>query len=331
MHVALGRVDSMGIAPNSMQRLSVWSFESWGRPRGEEFAGGPTSWLLGILNIYCNFLSLGYVFCVPVLNALASHGATCFFNATLLTSFFDTSTCRYKIAASAGSASSYSQNPNGFNRVYAMINPQATGGLGTSATTLTWDTWMEAAYRSGRSFVTNGPLLHRCTVNSAPPGARFAAADELVLHVDAYAASASRLDRVELIVGGTVAHTWQPDNVASGCHARDTEPVTYAISGNITITVNASTWVAIRAFEAGPHTATWLRYAHTSPWYVDIANKPPQSATAANFLSSGLMNSLQKWQPRKPRPLRALHAIMTMQRLSINVHAPFTPITTQPR
>ena len=147
--------------------------------------------------------------------------------------------------------------------------------------------------------MTNGPLLHRCAVNSAPPGARFAAADELVLHVDAYAASASRLDRVELIVGGTVAHTWQPDNGASGCHAGDTEPMTYTISGNTTITVNASTWVAIRAFEAGPHTATWLRYAHTSPWYVDIANKPPQSAAAAKFFVEWLDELIAKMATKK--------------------------------
>ena len=60
MHVALGRVNSMGIVTNAMQRLSIWSMEAWGRPRSEEFAGGPESFVLNGLNIYYNFLSLGY-------------------------------------------------------------------------------------------------------------------------------------------------------------------------------------------------------------------------------------------------------------------------------
>eukprot|EP00038_Savillea_parva_P017856 m.229691 g.229691 ORF g.229691 m.229691 type:complete len:281 (+) comp39215_c0_seq1:3-845(+) len=224
--------------------------EAWGRPRSEEFAGGPESFVLNGLNIYYNFLSLGY-----------------------------------NISASAGSASSYSANPNGFNRVFASIDPPPAGPRGPAAPMLTWDKWAHAAYRSGRSFVTNGPLLHKCTINSQPPGTRFSGTGNVVLQISAYAVSASPLERVDLIVGGTVAHTWKPDDSASGCDSRQrgTAPNTFSISGDTTITVNASSWVAIRAFEAVPHAAPYLRYGHTSPWYVDIAGKPRRSAAAASF------------------------------------------------
>lgn len=103
----------------------------------------------------------------------------------------------FDIAPSAGSASSFLQNPNGYNRIYVRL-------MGTEE--LSFDTWL-AALRRGRNFVTNGPLL-RCTANGEQVGARFAFAGgggSLSLSCDVRSAGA--LDRAEVIVGGRVAST----------------------------------------------------------------------------------------------------------------------------
>jgi hypothetical protein len=87
VHVALGRVDSIGIACNHFQRTEVMDNEAWGRARDRERYPGPAGFAHNVLDLYYRTLNLGY-----------------------------------QIAASAGSASGVLKNPLGYNRVYVQLD-----------------------------------------------------------------------------------------------------------------------------------------------------------------------------------------------------------------
>ena len=86
VHVALGRVDAIGIACNHFQRQGVMDNEAWGRPRDRAHAPGPLGFAHGVFDLYYRYLNLGY-----------------------------------QIAASAGSASGVLASPLGYNRVYVRL------------------------------------------------------------------------------------------------------------------------------------------------------------------------------------------------------------------
>jgi len=86
VHVALGRVDSLGIVCNHFQRLRVMDNEAWGRPRDRQAYPGPRGFALNVLDLYYRYLNLGY-----------------------------------QIPASAGSASGVLASPLGHNRVYVQL------------------------------------------------------------------------------------------------------------------------------------------------------------------------------------------------------------------
>jgi len=87
VHVALGRVDTIGIACNHFQRTGVMDGEAWGRARDPKRYPGPTGFAHNVLDLYYRTLNLGY-----------------------------------QIAASAGSASGVLKNPLGYNRVYVQLD-----------------------------------------------------------------------------------------------------------------------------------------------------------------------------------------------------------------
>jgi len=87
VHVALGRVDSLGIACNHFQRTKLMDNEAWGRRRDLKLYPGPLGFALHVLDLYYRYLNLGY-----------------------------------EIPASAGSASGVLANPLGYNRVYVQLD-----------------------------------------------------------------------------------------------------------------------------------------------------------------------------------------------------------------
>ncbi len=86
VHVALGRVDTIGLACNHFQRTQLMESEAWGRPRDRKRYPGPLGFAHNVLDLYYRYLNLGY-----------------------------------QIAASAGSASGVLRNPLGYNRVYVQL------------------------------------------------------------------------------------------------------------------------------------------------------------------------------------------------------------------
>jgi len=86
VHVALGRVDTMGIACNHFNRAGLLNSEAWGRRRNRGKYPGPLGFARNVFDLYYRYLNLGYT-----------------------------------IAASAGSASGVLANPLGYNRVYVQL------------------------------------------------------------------------------------------------------------------------------------------------------------------------------------------------------------------
>ena len=225
VHVALGRVDSIGILCNHFQRQSVMDNEAWGRPRDTARYPGPLGFAHNVLDLYYRTLNLGY-----------------------------------QIAASAGSASGVLASPLGYNRVYVPLG------------TFSYAAWFDAL-RAGRSMVTNGPMLF-ATVNGKPVGTRFEVGrgKTFAAEVELEAMDRDPLARAEIVVGGKVVATFKPQRGDPHClHARHT------------VSIDRSTWLAVRVFEPVRDGGTNVRLAHTSPFYVTVGGRRPRDPEAARF------------------------------------------------
>jgi hypothetical protein len=160
--------------------------------------------------------------------------------------------CGFRLGASAGSASGVKPSPLGFERVYVHL----TGGF-------SYAEWFRALKR-GRSFATNGPMLF-LTVNGGEPGDTIRVPDpggasqskvrKLQVHVEA--SSAGPLEGVQVVWKGRVVKSASPG-----------EDPTRGVA-DCELDANETGWVAARAFEKP---AASIRFAHTSPVYVQVGN-----------------------------------------------------------
>jgi hypothetical protein len=78
-------------------------------------------------------------------------------------------------------------------------------------------------------------------------------------------ASASPLDRIEVIRNGEIASTLLPEN-----RRMDGNP--YASPFLTAVRIDGSSWVAVRAFEKLEDGRE--RFAHSAPFYLDVTGKP---------------------------------------------------------
>jgi hypothetical protein len=221
VHVALGKVATMGIVHNHFQRRGLMENEAWGRTREEQYPG-QMGFCLYTLDLYYRYLNLGW-----------------------------------DIPVSAGSASGVLANPLGYNRVYVQVDR------------FVYDGWFEAL-RAGRNFATNGPMLF-ATVNGQPIGSHFnvGTGESLDATVRLEVLCREPLDRADIVVGGKVVETFRP---ASAGGKR--------IVGEHRLSLDHSTWIAVRAFEDYKPT---LRFAHTSPFYVTVGGEKRRDPDAAKF------------------------------------------------
>ncbi|PTX94617.1 CehA/McbA family metallohydrolase [Opitutus sp. ER46] len=175
-------------------------------------------------------------------------------------SYYRLLNCGLRLAAGAGSATGVKSNPVGHNRAYVQVPP----GAGIRE--------FLAAWREGRNFITNGPMVF-LSVNGAAPGATVdlpAGGGKLAVHVEA--PSADPLREVRIVVNGQVV-------AAGGNGSLDT-----------TIDVREGSWVCAMAVAEEPvpeadlaryaqtsrlggERPARLRFAHTSPVYVTVAGQ----------------------------------------------------------
>ena len=121
---------------------------------------------------------------------------------------------------------------------------------------LTYEGWLKA-YREGRSFATNGPLL-KFRVNGKEAGEEIRwESGSLSLEIEADAVSHVPMTRMDLIVNGQVAASQEAEEGGK------------LIRLNREMEISDSAWVAVRVY-GGPHKLipndTSL-YAHSSPVY----------------------------------------------------------------
>jgi hypothetical protein len=175
--------------------------------------------------------------------------------------------CGFTIGVSAASlASEKSPSPEdrvGASRVYVRILSDFS--LGNFLRGL----------KKGRSWATNGPVL-LLTVNGKDPGDTTSAKREGLVKVGIGAHSPRPLERVELIYNGVVAATVPLSATQS------------SVVKTFNLPVAAGGWIAARAFEKQTDPSAPLRYAHTSPVYLQEGQiKAPHSEAQmfANLLT----------------------------------------------
>lgn len=164
----------------------------------------------------------------------------------------------FRLPVSAGSASGVKAAPPGHNRVYAHLDES-----------FNYDNWFKAL-KAGRSFATNGPVLF-LAVDDAEPGAELKLKDPNTskCRIRAESRSLRPLDRLEVVFKGEVIKTVQG---GGGLNYLSTE-FEYQPRG--------CGWFAARCFEPA---GTTIRFAHTSPVYIDGGDRGPVSEEARFFV-----------------------------------------------
>lgn len=131
------------------------------------------------------------------------------------------------------------------------------------------------AYRLGRTFATNGPLL-ALSVNGLGPGHEFKVdSASSVVQVSAESVSLGRLDRLDIVVNGRVIKSIDANGESR-------------ISAEWDMPLRESSWIAARVY--GP-TCEWFtdklegrpigagQFAHTTPVFVEINDQPVRAAS----------------------------------------------------
>jgi hypothetical protein len=164
--------------------------------------------------------------------------------------------CGLRIPPSAGSASGVLANPVGYDRLYVHLDGE-----------LTYTKWWQA-FKAGRVFVSNGPLL-RCRANGELPGHVFKSPTDaaLELSVEATLDSRDRVSSVEIIQNGRVIRSF------TNLNSKDSASLG-------TITFKQSGWFVARAIAAVPNN---FRFASTGPFYVEIGSSNHISRASAQF------------------------------------------------
>jgi hypothetical protein len=217
--LALGLVDSIQLANDHLGRDKVANTEGEGYQRDARKLAPPFGNALWSQQIYYHVLNAGL-----------------------------------RVPPTAGSGSGVSNNPVGYNRVYAYVGEQ-----------LDFDTWRQAL-AAGQVMVTNGPLL-RPNVRGQLPGSVFdaPAGEQLLLDVTLSLSTRDPLSYLEIIKNGEVE--------------RSVPLREWAKTGTLdALSFTESGWFLIRAVTDVENT---YRFASTGPYYVEIGGAQPRVSKAS--------------------------------------------------
>ena len=161
--------------------------------------------------------------------------------------------CGFRMRPTAGTASGVHPVPLGFGRVYVHL-PDG----------FSYESWI-AGLDAGRSFVTTGPMLV-VHVNDRPAGTTIRSEEASARYrIRGWARSANRLTRIEIIAAGEVVKTIEPRHTATDSRGFET-PI------DETVEIDGSSWIAVRCWATTADGR--VRFAHTSPVHIDVANRP---------------------------------------------------------
>ena len=177
--------------------------------------------------------------------------------------------CGIKLPASTGSDWFVSSA----NRVYAQ-----------GQQTFTYEEWLEAI-RAGRTFITNGPALY-LTVGESVPGDTVESKAGRTVPVRIEWQSHYGIDRVEVVMNGSVIATHRPGKTGPGAFETD-------------VALETDGWIAARVASATRDSFHQPIWAHTSPVYVTGTGKTPatQSASAKFFIDQ--IDDSMEWVRKK--------------------------------
>lgn len=152
----------------------------------------------------------------------------------------------FKIMPTAGSASHPIANPVGYNRIYAQLDGEMNS-----------TNWFKTV-KSGNSFVTNGPMLI-LTANDKPMGSTVTVENNVALNFTIY--SHTPIENVQLIENGIVIKDFNQLKLNNNEAHFD-----------FNLKIDKSSWIAARCFEK--QTDGNVRFAHTSPIFIHVKDKP---------------------------------------------------------
>lgn len=195
--------------------------------------------------------------------------------------WYDLLRCGLRVPLVGGSAKDSNETALGCVRTYARLPPGAP---------LSYAGWIEAV-RSGRTFVTNGPLLS-FTVNGQDPGATVAVtADRPTVHVRAEVRSMVPFGCLEVVANGRVIAARE----GSG------NPPTAVLEEDLVLP--GPGWIAARCYAETPDDAEVPEDfgAHTSPVYAWVpGHSPPVDPRCRSSLIKHL-NYVASWVDRNGR------------------------------
>jgi hypothetical protein len=182
--------------------------------------------------------------------------------------------CGLRLAAGAGSATGAKTTPVGYNRAYVRAGSNPT-----------LPEFLEA-WRKGRNFVTNGPMIYLRTEENQRPGDTIILPSKggtVSLQVTAY--SEQPLRSLELVANGRVVGM---ANIG---------PKQYEAKLSLSLPIKEGSWIGARCIEEDkflsdeqlsryskggslPEQPCRLRFAHTSPIYVTVGGNGPNVASS---------------------------------------------------
>jgi TolB protein len=192
--------------------------------------------------------------------------------------------CGLKLSACVGTDAllDRSTDPLGGDRVYVKT-------LGP----LTMQSWLDGL-KSGRSFVTNGPIP-TLEVNGKGPGETCELATAGMVRVAATVESYVPVDKLEVIVNGKVAA--RADAAAGGQTAVRVKRL------EVELPLERSSWVALRVRGADhPSIFDGPAWAHTSPVFVRIAGQKIASREDATYFVDWIEQMLKVVAARNRYP-----------------------------
>ena len=170
--------------------------------------------------------------------------------------------CGFKLTASAGTDCFLnrvrSRLPGG-DRVYVKLDGP-----------LNYSSWIKGL-RAGRSFVTNGPMLS-LSADEKQIGSTIRLSGAGDVSVTASTGAQFPLDKFELIQNGKVVATGKLNEKKLAATIKET------------LKFDRSGWLAVRATgPSHPDLPTGGQYAHSSPIYVEVADRPADSREDALY------------------------------------------------
>jgi TolB protein len=173
--------------------------------------------------------------------------------------------CGFRLPAAAGTdfMGNYAslRGPVGLNRVYAEVKPGP----------LKIEPWL-ASIKAGRTFATNGPLLH-FSLGGQGVGGDIRLEKKQEVRFSAEMKSIVPVDHLQIVCNGKVAREV----------ALDSSRTSARVEGSIV--AEASRWCVLRAFsdKAEYPILDLYPYATTSPVYVSVGGAPVRSKTDAAY------------------------------------------------